>query len=190
MKRGNTIVLKVMLPFLISISLLGTTWAQEVNKGEIPTEYLAKTCKSLPWGVKVWDLDEAIPLLNNGEKILWVDTRPDSFYEKGTVRGAICLTYNKTGEEGNALDSNKLENAVKGAGLSKENAKIAFFCQGPDCHRSYNAAIVAVKQWGYSPQNVYWFRDGYPELFKHVKGDSGLKRKAKNYLSDAALSQL
>jgi hypothetical protein len=180
------------LALVMGLALLfaGSASAKEVKKGEIPADHLAKSCKTLPWGVTVWDLDEAIPVMNNGEKVLWIDTRPPSFYEKGTVRGALVMEYNKGGEEGNHLNPKMLEEAIQKAGLTKETAKIAFFCQGPECHRSYNAAFVAVTQWGYSPKNIIWFRDGYPELFKGVKASAGLKRKAKTYLSESAVSQL
>jgi hypothetical protein len=174
----------------LAFLLVGTGFAKEVNKGEIPAEHLTKSCKKMPWGVAVWDLDEAISAMNNGEKVLWIDTRPASFFDKGTVRDAVCMLYDKTGQGENDLDAKKLEEAVKKAGLTKETAKIAFFCQGPECHRSYNAAFMAVTSWGYSPQNIIWFRDGYPELFKQVKASAGLKRKAKTYLSDSAVSQL
>jgi hypothetical protein len=188
--KRSKCVAQLMVVMGFAIFLVGTAFAKEVNKGEIPAEHLAKSCKKLPWGVAVWDLNEAIPVMNNGEKVLWIDTRPSSFFEKGTVRGAICMEYGRSGEAENQLNAKVLEEAVKKAGFTKENVKIAFFCQGPECHRSYNAAFVAVTQWGYSPQNVYWFRDGYPELFKDVKASAGLKRKAKTYLSDGAVSQL
>lgn len=191
MKKGyRGLILQLFVVMGLAFLLVGTAFAKEVNKGEIPAEHLAKSCKNLPWGVAVWDLDEAIPVMNNGEKILWIDTRPGSFYDKGTVRGAICKLYDKSGVADNDLSAKTLEEAVQKAGFTKENAKIAFFCQGPECHRSYNAAFMAVTQWGFSPKNIIWFRDGYPELFKQVKASAGLKRKAKTYLSDVAVSQL
>ncbi len=177
---------------LVAVLLLGTgsVCAQEVNKGEIPAEHLQQSCKALPWGVTVWDLNEALVPLKEKEQIIWVDTRPGTFFEKGTVQGALLMPYNKSGQEGNDLTRETLEKAISSAGLTKDTAKIVFFCQGPTCHRSYNASYVAVKAWGFNPKNVYWFRDGYPVLFKAVKDDPKMKRKAKLYLSDSALSQL
>ena len=164
--------------------------AAEVEKGKIPAEHMAKTAKSLPWGGLVWDIDEAVTQLKSKEKALWVDTRPESFFKKGTVRDAVLMPYNKTGSKGNELKKEDLEAAIASAGWSKEAVKIIFFCQGPKCHRSYNASFVTVSEWGFPPENIIWFRDGYPNLFKAVKKDSKLKRKAKKYLSDAGMKQL
>ena len=49
---------------------------------------------------------------------------------------------------------------------------------------------MAVSQWGFKAENVVWFRDGYPNLFKEVKEKPGLKRKAKTYISDEGIAQL
>jgi Rhodanese-like domain len=164
--------------------------AAEVKKGAIPAEHLSKSYKMLPWNVAVWDLPEAVKHLKAKDEILWVDTRPESFYKKGSVRGAVIMPYNKSGETGNDLTPESLEAKIKSAGMAKDSIKIAFFCQGPKCHRSYNAAYIAVTEWGYKPENIVWFRDGYPILFKEVKKNPKLKRKAKRYISDAGLSQL
>ncbi len=176
----------------MAILALGATQslAKEVNKAQIPSEHTAKTCKSLPWGAKEWDLDEAVAGLKKDKNLLWVDTRPGSFFKKGSVRNAVLLPYNKSGKKGNICDKESLESKISAAGLSKDNCRIVFFCQGPKCHRSYNAAYKAVKEWGFAPDKVVWFRDGYPALLKQVKADPKLKRKAKKYISDEGLSQM
>ena len=164
--------------------------AEEVDKGKIPAEHLAQTCKILPWGSPVWDTQEAMACMNNKEKIIWIDTRPDSFFKQGSVRNAVVLLFDKSSAKDNGLTLEKLEAAIKSAGLAKDSAKIAFFCQGPECHRSYNAAYVAVKQWGFKPENVIWFRAGYPLLIKEIQADAKLKRKAATYLTDEAVANL
>ena len=189
LRRINVLFLVVAFGCLVAFNPT-ISEASEVNKGAIPGEHLDKACKSLPWGAIVWDNSEAIATLKKDDNVLWVDTRPASFFENGTVRGAVLLPYNKTGKDGNELNQGSLEAALASAGLSKDNAKIVFFCQGPKCHRSYNASIIAVMEWGYDPNNVIWYRDGYPNLFKAVKADPKLKRKAKKYLSDGGLKQL
>ncbi len=83
-----------------------------------------------------------------------------------------------------------LGKTIADAGFSKDSVKVVMFCQGPKCHRSYNAAFVAVTRWGYKPENMIWFRAGYPHLLKEVKGNPKLKRKAKKYISDAGIKQL
>jgi len=168
----------------------GSLMAAEVDKGQIPGEHLSKAFKELPWGGPVYDVAEAVTQLKSKEKALWVDTRPESFFKQGTVRNAVLMPYNKTGGQGNELKKEDLEAAIASAGLSKEAVKIIFFCQGPKCHRSYNASFVTVTEWGFPPENIIWFRDGYPNLFNTVKKDSKLKRKAKKYLSDAGMKQL
>lgn len=186
MKKG--ILIAAIGLFVTMIFTL--SWAQEVNKGGIPEEQLTPSYKKLGWGVSVWDVEEAIAQLKAKDTVLWVDTRPESFFDKGTVRGAILLPYNKQGQDGNEMTEEKLAKAVSDAGLNKDTAKIIMFCQGPKCHRSYNATYVAVTQWQYKPENIVWFRAGYPLLFNSVKNDPKLNRKAKKYLSDEAIKQL
>jgi hypothetical protein len=49
---------------------------------------------------------------------------------------------------------------------------------------------MAVTQWGFKPENVIWFRDGYPNLIKDIKADPKLKRKAAQYLSPSGVKDL
>ena len=160
------------------------------KRAKFLADHLTKSAKQLPWGAAIWDNEEAVQALKKATGVLWIDTRPSSFFSKGTVRGARLMPYNKSGGQGNELTRAGLEAAIQAAGLTKETAKIVFFCQGPKCHRSYNAAFVAISEWEFSPENIVWFRDGYPNLFKEVKASGKLKRKAKRYLSDEALSQM
>lgn len=168
----------------------GAVCAQEVEKGKIPGAQLQTSYKQLDWGVKIWDVEEAVASMKGDSKVLWVDTRPESFFKQGTVRDAVLLVYDKKGAEGNTLTAESLESALKSAGLAKEDTTIAFFCQGPKCHRSYNASFAAVTEWGYAADKVVWFRAGYPYLLKEIQDNPKLKRKAKQYISDAGLTQL
>ena len=164
--------------------------AGEVSKGQIPQEHLASSFKQLPWGVAIWDVPEAIEHLKKDTSVLWVDTRPESFFNQGTVSNAVLLVYGKKGNTTNTLTPESLAKALADKGLSKDTATIAFFCQGPACHRSYNATYMAVTEWGYSPEKITWFRAGYPHLLQEVKSNAKLKRRAKRYLSDAGVRQL
>ncbi len=167
-----------------------TAIAKEVGKGKIPASQLEASYKQLSWGSPVWDVKEAVSQLKSNEKVLWIDTRPESFYKKGTVLGAVLLPYNKKGAIDNALTQESLTKALEAAGLNKDNGKIITFCQGPKCHRSYNATFIAVTEWGYKPENVVWFRGGYPYLLKEIKANPKLKRKAKKYISASGVKQL
>ncbi len=175
---------------LISVFLITTVQAQEVSKGKIPEDQLATSYKKLDWGVAIWDVEEAVTTLKSKDKVLWVDTRPESFFKKGTVKGAVLLPYNKTGADGNVMTAETLDKAVTDAGLDKATTRVIMFCQGPKCHRSYNATYKAVSEWGYDPENIVWFRAGYPLLLNEVKNNQKLKRKAKKYISDEGVKQL
>lgn len=164
--------------------------AEEVGKGKIPADQLASSYKQLPWGSPIWDVKEAVTQLKSDEKVLWIDTRPESFFKKGTVHGAVLLPYNKKEAGDNELTQESLIKALETAGVNKDSGKIIAFCQGPKCHRSYNAAFIAVTEWGYKAENVIWFRAGYPYLLKEIKDNPKLKRKAKKYISDAGVKQL
>ncbi len=186
----HTAIMIMTLSLFLGGFAISTGIAHEVDKGKIPSDQLALDYKMLPWGAPIWDVPEAVSHLAPGNTILWVDTRPASFFTQGTVKGAVLLVYDKKGSAANTLSAESLTKALADAGLSKEKATIAFFCQGPECHRSYNATFVAISEWGYKPEHVIWFRAGYPHLLQDVKNDAKLKRKANQYLSEAGVSQL
>lgn len=188
--RCSVLVMILSLCLCAGFACLQTATAQEVEKGKIPPDRLDASYKQLPWGVAIWDEQEAVEQLAHGNAVLWVDTRPESFFKQGTIRGAVLLTYGKKGEASNTLSEESLNKALADTGLSKDSATIAFFCQGPACHRSYNATFIAVSEWGFSPDKVVWFRAGYPHLLQEVKANAKLKRKANQYLSDAGVRQL
>jgi len=146
--------------FFLCFSLATPLLAAEVGKGLIPADQLSKSYKTLAWGVPKWDVPEAVTALKKGKNTLWVDTRPESFFKKGTVADAVLLIYNKKGMEENTLSPESLDKALADKGISKDSATIVFFCQGPKCHRSYNASFAAVTEWGYAPEKVIWFRAG------------------------------
>ena len=83
----------------LAISLM----AGEVGKGKIPADQLSKTFKTLAWGAAIWDVPEAVAALKTGKDTLWVDTRPESFFKKGTVANAVLLIYNKKDKEENNI---------------------------------------------------------------------------------------
>lgn len=184
--------MKRALMTVLCLSLMASlSFAGEVDKGKIPADHLVKSLKTLPSGDAIWDVEEAVAGLKDKEaKILWVDTRPSSFFKQGTVRDAVLLVYDKSGAtypDGEPVCTQEtLAAAVAAAGADK----VVFFCQGPKCHRSYNAAYKAIHEWGYDPAQVVWFRGGYPNLFKAVSETPKLKRKAKRYLCDNGVGKL
>ncbi len=179
------------ITLLCLVLLTGVVFAQEVPKGKIPGAHLDSQVALLPWNVAAWNVDDAVKALKSKEsKILWVDTRPLSFFKQGTVRNAVLLVYNKTGSDYPAGEPICTKESLNAAMAAAGADRVVFFCQGPKCHRSYNAAFVAVQDWGFDPAKVVWFRGGYPNLVKAVNESPKLKRKAKRYLSDEGVAKL
>jgi len=79
LKKNFFLVLTVMSVFAFLATPL---YAIEVGKGGIPADHIAKSCEALPWGVTVWDVQDAVSHLKAKDKILWIDTRPKSFFKK------------------------------------------------------------------------------------------------------------
>ncbi len=184
--------MRILLTLMVCMALFtGAVVAQEVPKGKIPTAHLETSLKELPWQIAAWDVEEAVKAFKaKGSKILWVDTRPSSFFKQGTIRDAVLLVYNQAGSDYPDGEPVCTKESLRAAMAAAEANLVVFFCQGPKCHRSYNAAYVAVKDWGFDPAKVVWFRGGYPNLFKAVGESPKLKRKAKRYLSDEGVGKL
>ncbi|RKY34169.1 MAG: hypothetical protein DRP78_06940 [Candidatus Omnitrophota bacterium] len=192
MKNFKRILLcSVILGCFFSVNT-GIVQCEEVDKGKIPEKFLDKSVKELPSGIKIWDEQEAMAALNDSEaKVLWVDTRPNLFFKAGTLKKAVLLVYHKNEQ---LLDTDKgatsfLTKESLAEAMEKEGAeKVAYFCQGPKCHRSYNAALHSVSTWNLSADQVIWFRAGYPNLLKYIQSDQKLKRKMNKYFQGAVVN--
>lgn len=161
----------------------------EVAKGGIPQKFLEKTVKELPSGIRIWDSHEAVAAINDKEsKILWVDTRPKSFFANGTVKNAVNLYYDQKtsqipeSEKGLDLTAESLKNAILKIDADPAKVRVAFFCQGPECHRSYNAALRSLGEFGLQAGQIIWFRDGYPGLLDFINRDPKLNKKMGRYI--------
>ncbi len=174
----------LLLSMACAVTLYAGNCAEcvEVAKGGIPAKYLSSTTKTLPSGIAIYDVPEAMANLEN-PSILWIDTRPTSFYKVGTLKNSIHLVYDQNekavaaGDASVALTEISLMTAIRKVNPDISKVKVAFFCQGPECHRSYNAALRAISEYGLSTKNVIWFRAGYPDLLSHYQNDPKLKRK-------------
>jgi hypothetical protein len=162
---------------------------EEVAKGKIPAQFLDPGLKVLPSGIAIWDVDEAIAALKDKKmKYLWVDTRPGSFLKIGTTKNAVNLVCDLQGvpipeaDAPNAISKDKLSAAMEKIDPDINSVTVVFFCQGPKCHRSYNAALRSVKEYGLGVDQVVWFRGGYPNLEKHILSNAKLKRRITKYL--------
>lgn len=181
---------------LIFLSCAGLVFAateckecEEVAKGKIPAQFLDPSLKMLPSGIAVWDVEEAIVALKNKKaKYLWVDTRPGSFLDIGTTKNAVNLVCDLQGvpipeaDAPNAITKDKLLAAMQKIDPETDSVTVIFFCQGPKCHRSYNAALRCVKDYGLGVDQVVWFRGGYPNLEKYILSNPKLKRRITKYL--------
>lgn len=122
---------KKLVPFLIAVAVGVSAQAEEAPMQVSGAETVtAQAAKSL---------------FDQGAK--FVDPRKDSDWEAGRIPWAIHL------ELRNAFTEQALAEAVDKA------EKVVFYCNGPACLRSSEAAVKAI-EWGY--QSVYYFRDGFP----------------------------
>ena len=168
----------------------------EVAKGGIPKHFLDKSIKVLPSGIPIWDNAEAIEALKDDQaKMLWVDTRPSSFLAIGTLLHAVNLVCDLKGvpipeaDANNAMTKERLIEEMKKIDPDISKVKVALFCQGPECHRSYDAALRCVSDYGFSPSQVIWFRDGYPNFEKYIQENPKLKKKITKYLRGEVVNQ-
>ena len=100
-----------------------------------------------------------------------VDTRSQKEYDSEHVRGAVLASYLEKSLKETDFDASKDDfTALKNVPKDKP---VIFFCNGPECWKSYKASRAAVAA-GYP--KIYWFRGGMPEWRdKHlpVEGNAG-----------------
>ena len=188
---------KMFLGLLVAVASLfspapgfaGCVECEEVKKGQIPAEFLDRSVKALPSGITVWDNPEAIVALKKrGGKYLWVDTRPGTFLGMGTVKPAVNLVYDMKGaavasaDKAREMTRERLIAEMRKVDSDTGAVTVVFFCQGPKCHRSYNAALRAVTGYGLEPRQVVWYRDGYPNLEAHILANPKLEKRIARYL--------
>ncbi|MGV6812768.1 MAG: rhodanese-like domain-containing protein [Brevirhabdus sp.] len=97
---------------------------------------------------------ELIEFLKDPE-VLVIDSRTFDFYEKGTIPGAVHMSYAEIVDQ---LDVLGCEAGFDG--WECENArKIAMFCNGPWCGQS-PTAIKAILAEGYPADRIFYYRGG------------------------------
>jgi rhodanese-related sulfurtransferase/ABC-type phosphate/phosphonate transport system substrate-binding protein len=101
------------------------------------------------------------------QNVTIVDTRTQKEYDNEHVRGAVLASYAEKSLKEIDFDVTKDDfSALKT--VPKDKPAI-FFCNGPECWKSYKASRAAVAA-GYP--KVYWFRGGMPEWReKHLPVD-------------------
>ena len=93
------------------------------------------------------DADQLRGWIDQGKKMLLVDSRVAAEYREGHIPGAITVP-----EPAMEKHRDKFPGDVR--------YPIVFYCNGwPQCKKSHDACAKALR-WGF--QAVYWFRDGMP----------------------------
>lgn len=101
-------------------------------------------------------------LQNKTSSIVFVDTRPKSFFDQCRIKGSSVYEY-KTAAATGDLKKELVEKWVK------EGKTVVFYCNDLKCYRSTNAALQAVCNWGIPADKIGWFGKGVPGLAKEYK---------------------
>lgn len=130
-------------------------------ENEAPYDYVASLGIFTPAelaGVKRISAKEAFELGSQGAHL--IDVRSDREYKRQTARGALHASYGEKSLKAIDFDA-ALDNfsALDQLKISKHEP-VVFFCNGPDCWKSYKASTTA-RKLGYT--KVYWLRGGMPE---------------------------
>ena len=120
------------------------------------TAWAADTPPSLD-GVKLVTADEAKKLQDGGVPL--IDTRVAAEYAEKTAKGAKSVPYKEKSEKAVNFDGGKDDFDLTKLPSDKA-APLVFFCNGPECWKSYKASVTA-KKAGYT--KIYWMRGGFPE---------------------------
>ena len=108
-------------------------------------------------GAKVVKADEAKKLADAGAAV--IDTRVATENAEKTIKGSKNVVYKEKSVK--AVDFDASADQFDLTKLpSDKAAPIVFFCNGPECWKSYKGSTAALKA-GYS--KVFWFRGGMPE---------------------------
>ena len=116
-------------------------------------------------GVVRVSAEEVAELARQGVTI--VDTRSQKEYDSEHVRGAVLASYvEKSLKE---VDFDVVKDDFSALKNLPKDKPVIFFCNGPECWKSYKASRAAVAA-GYA--KIYWFRGGMPEWRdKHLPVD-------------------
>jgi len=97
--------------------------------------------------VTIVDADQLKTWIDQGKKILLIDSRVASEYKEGHIPTAINIPAPVMDQQRTKLPKDR-------------SYPIVFYCNGwPECKKSHDACQKAI-QWGYT--QIYWFRDGIP----------------------------
>ena len=108
-------------------------------------------------GVSVVSAEQAKKLAETGVPV--IDTRVGNEYADAHIKGAKNVPYKeKSAKEAGFNAKDDQFDLAKLPG--DRNAPVIFYCNGPECWKSYKASKVA-SDGGW--KNVQWLRGGFPE---------------------------
>jgi rhodanese-related sulfurtransferase len=122
-------------------------------------------------GVKRVSAEEVAELSRQNVPI--IDTRSQKEFDSEHVRGAVLAPYIEKSLKEIDFDAKKDEFAAFTAMKLDKDKPLVFFCNGPECWKSYKASRFALAA-GYT--KVLWFRGGMPEWREKrlpVEGSAG-----------------
>ncbi|MEJ8839050.1 rhodanese-like domain-containing protein [Ramlibacter sp. AN1133] len=108
-------------------------------------------------GVAVVTAEHAKSLMDGGAAM--IDTRVGNEYADSHIKGAKNVTYKEKSPKDVAF--NPKDDRFDLAQLPADKSRpVIFYCNGPECWKSYKASKVAAEA-GY--KKVQWLRGGFPE---------------------------
>ena len=108
-------------------------------------------------GVSVVTAEQARRMVDAGVPV--VDTRVGNEFADAHIKGALNVPYKE--KSAKAVDFKAGEDRFDLAKLpANKSAPLIFYCNGPECWKSYKASKVAADA-GYA--RVQWLRGGFPE---------------------------
>jgi rhodanese-related sulfurtransferase len=95
----------------------------------------------------------------HGRNVLFLDARRTSVYEQGHIAGARPYS----------VWESDIEEKVRKLFDERSDARdqalpIVIYCSGGDCEDSH---MLAQKLWGIQFNNIYVYKDGFPDWQKH-----------------------
>ncbi len=112
--------------------------------------FLIWTLPASAGSVQIVTLEETRELALR-ENVVLIDNRAPELFQLGHLPKAVNLTYKEQGSEENVMTKDSLE-PFRGKTL-------IFYCSGN--MRAFHANNVAI-EWGWKPETVFWFKDGFP----------------------------
>jgi rhodanese-related sulfurtransferase len=91
--------------------------------------------------------------------VLFLDARRTSVYEQGHISGA--RTYSVWESD---IDDKVQKLFAERSDAAAQNLPIVIYCSGGDCEDSH---MLAQKLWGIQFNNVYVYKDGFPDWQQH-----------------------